>query len=94
MLGTLLNELVRRETASFDECTELSPLCPVEATVLGYVPNRGSSIFFALAFGLLCISSVGLGVWKRTWTYTATLGAGLLLEALGETTTTTHSMIS
>ncbi|KAJ4310593.1 hypothetical protein N0V84_010895 [Fusarium piperis] len=83
MLDAVLNELARRRPASFDDCSELSPLCPVEATVLGYVPNRGSSIFFALAFGLVCISSVGLGVWKKTWTYAATLGVGLLLETLG-----------
>lgn len=94
MLDAVLNELARRRPASFDDCSDLSPLCPVEATVLGYVPNRGSSIFFALAFGLLCISSVGLGVWKKTWTYAATLGVGLLLETLGKTNTRRYLTLS
>ncbi|KAM0247983.1 hypothetical protein ACHAP5_003767 [Fusarium lateritium] len=78
-----MNELFARRPASFDDCIEITALCPVEATVLGYVPNKGSSIFFTICFALLFFSAVGLGVWKRTWTYAATLGAGLLLEAIG-----------
>ncbi|KAF9764736.1 hypothetical protein IL306_002729 [Fusarium sp. DS 682] len=76
-------ELYARRPASFDDCTDISALCPVSATVLGYVPNKGSSIFFTVAFAILFLSSVGLGVWKKTWTYAATLGAGLLLETIG-----------
>lgn len=69
---------------SFDQCTELSALCPVEATVLGYIPNLGSSIFFALTFGLCTIAAAGLGVWKRTWTYGAAITCGLVLETVGK----------
>ncbi|KAM5347934.1 hypothetical protein ACJ41O_007758 [Fusarium nematophilum] len=76
-------DLYARRPASFDDCSEISALCPVEATVLGYVPNRGSSIFFTIAFGLCFLAAVSIGVWKRTWTYAAALGAGLLLEAIG-----------
>lgn len=68
---------------SFDECTEVTPDCPVGATVLGYVPNLGSSIFFGVAFGLLIIASLGLGIWKRTWTYCAAVSVGVFLECLG-----------
>ncbi|KAM0350131.1 hypothetical protein ACHAPU_003294 [Fusarium lateritium] len=78
-----MNELFARRPASFDDCTDISALCPVEATVLGYVPNKGSSFFFTIAFALLFFSAVGVGIWKRTWTYAATLGAGLLLETIG-----------
>ncbi|KAG9251916.1 RTA1 like protein-domain-containing protein [Emericellopsis atlantica] len=46
---------------SFDSCTELSPQCPVEATVLGYRPNLGSSYFFAIAFGICTIAAASLG---------------------------------
>jgi hypothetical protein len=76
-------ELYARRPATFDTCTEISDLCPVEATVLGYVPNKGSSIFFTICFAILFFSAVGIGIWKRTWTYAATLGAGLLLETIG-----------
>jgi hypothetical protein len=68
----------------FDMCTEVSPMCPVEATVLGYAPNLGSGYFFTIAFGALTIASLGLGIWKRTWTFAAALTLGLLLETLGE----------
>ncbi|CAM1511717.1 Fc.00g092300.m01.CDS01 [Cosmosporella sp. VM-42] len=67
----------------YDECTDISPRCPVEATVLGYTPNLGSSIFFALCFGLITITAAVLSVWKRTWTYGAALTVGVGLEALG-----------
>ncbi|GKU03517.1 hypothetical protein FLAG1_06140 [Fusarium langsethiae] len=76
-------ELYARRPASFDECTDITDLCPVGATVLGYVPNKGSSYFFLICFAILFLSAVGIGIWKRTWTYAATLGAGLLLETVG-----------
>jgi hypothetical protein len=68
---------------TMDECTELSELCPVEATVLGYIPNLGASVFFAIVFGILLSYCVGVTVWKRTWTYSAGLTIGLLLETAG-----------
>lgn len=68
---------------SFDSCTEVSLLCPVEATVLGYYPNLGSGIFFSIAFGMCMIAAGVLGVWKRTWTFGAAITVGLLLEMLG-----------
>ncbi|KAL7804700.1 RTA1 like domain-containing protein [Trichoderma aethiopicum] len=65
------------------DCTEVSAMCPVEATVLGYYPNLGSGIFFALVFGILTVASLVLGVWKKTYTYAIGLSIGLLLEMLG-----------
>ncbi|KAF0638780.1 hypothetical protein NXS19_008899 [Fusarium pseudograminearum] len=76
-------ELYARRPATFDQCKDITDICPVEATVLGYVPNKGSSYFFTICFAVLFLSAVGIGVWKRTWTYAATLGAGLLLETVG-----------
>ncbi|KYK59113.1 RTA1 domain protein [Drechmeria coniospora] len=66
-----------------DRCHEVSALCPVEATVLGYYPNLGSSIFFTVAFGLCLVAAVPLAVWKRTWTYGAAVTLGLILETAG-----------
>ncbi|KAL7807298.1 RTA1 like domain-containing protein [Trichoderma gracile] len=65
------------------DCTEVSALCPVEATVLGYYPNLGSGIFFAIVFGILTVGSLVLGIWKKTYTYAIGLSIGLLLEMLG-----------
>lgn len=64
-------------------CTEVSPLCPVEATTLGYYPNKPLNIFIAAAFGLAALISLVLGVWKRTWVYTGFLVAGCVLELAG-----------
>lgn len=75
------------ERGGFDRCEELSPYCPVEATVLGYAPNLGSSIFFTVAFGLCLVAAAVLGVWKKTWTFAAAICAGLILETSGKSTT-------
>ncbi|KAI1393992.1 RTA1-domain-containing protein [Hypoxylon trugodes] len=68
---------------SFKHCTEVGPLCPVEATVLGYYPNLGVNAFLAAAFGLCVIGLVVTGIWKRTWGYSAALTAGCILEFAG-----------
>lgn len=67
----------------FRMCTEVSDLCPVERTVLGYYPNFGANILFAVAFGIVAILSGGIGVWKKTWTFTAAVTGGTALEAVG-----------
>ncbi|OTA69095.1 RTA1-domain-containing protein [Hypoxylon sp. EC38] len=71
------------ERISFKHCTEVGPLCPVSATVLGYYPNLGVNAFLAAAFGLCMIGLVSTGIWKRTWGYSAALTAGCILEFAG-----------
>ncbi|KAI2777122.1 RTA1-domain-containing protein [Daldinia loculata] len=68
---------------SFRSCTEVTPYCPVQATVLGYYPNLGVNAFLAAAFGLCIIGLVVTGIWKRTWGYSAALTAGCVLEFAG-----------
>ncbi|EFY92466.1 RTA1 domain protein, putative [Metarhizium acridum CQMa 102] len=68
---------------SMNRCTEVSALCPVDETVLGYYPNLGSGIFFSIAFGICLIAAFSLGMWKKTWTYTAAITIGLILETAG-----------
>lgn len=77
-----LNETSRGSL--FRMCTEVSELCPVERTVLSYYPNFGANLFFAITFGLLVLLSGGLGVWKRTWTFTVAVTGGTILETVGE----------
>ncbi|KAL1973990.1 hypothetical protein VTN31DRAFT_5550 [Thermomyces dupontii] len=64
-------------------CTEVNFFCPVEATTLGYYPNLGANAFFCAAFGLCAIGTIVIGIWKRTWTFTLAVGAGLILETVG-----------
>lgn len=72
--------------AAFRSCDEVSLLCPVEATVLGYAPNLGASIFFTISFALMGAATVWIGVRARTWTFMAALGLGCILEMMGPST--------
>ncbi|MBE3049035.1 hypothetical protein IMZ48_42360, partial [Candidatus Bathyarchaeota archaeon] len=69
--------------AAFRTCDDVSPLCPVEATVLGYAPNLGASAFFTAAFAALCLASLWAGVRGKTWTFTAAVVTGCILETMG-----------
>lgn len=68
----------------FQDCTEVSPYCPVQATTLGYYPNEGVNIFLALGYGIAAIVTIVLGVWKRTWGYSTAVAAGSILECVGK----------
>lgn len=68
----------------FYTCEAVSPLCPVEATTLGYYPIRGFNIFFAIGFGFAGVATLVLGTWKKTWSYMAFVAAGSMLELAGE----------
>lgn len=68
---------------SYYGCDEVSLVCPVEATVLGYYPNLGVNATLAAGFGLCALVTAALGIWKKTWSYTAAVSAGCALEAAG-----------
>lgn len=65
------------------ECTEVSELCPVKYTTLGYYPNKPLNIFCAVAFGLALIIQLVIGVWKKTYAFTGFIVAGCALELAG-----------
>ncbi|SPQ25445.1 505f3e0a-8005-46ca-be49-b987d1fac54f [Thermothielavioides terrestris] len=64
-------------------CTEVTPTCPVQATTLGYYPNRGINIFFAVGFAVAMVVTLILGVKTKTWSYMAFIAAGTALELAG-----------
>jgi len=64
-------------------CTEVTDFCPVEATTLGYYPNRGINYFFAIMFALAGFTTLAIGTWKKTWSFMAFVAAGSLLEFAG-----------
>ena len=66
-----------------DNCTDVSPLCPVEGTTYGYYPSMGANAFFAAFFGICLIVQLGQGVWRRTWSFMIALSLGCLGECLG-----------
>ncbi|KAA8649597.1 hypothetical protein EYZ11_005962 [Aspergillus tanneri] len=65
------------------KCTEVTPLCPVEATTYGYYPNLGGNIFFAVVYGICGILQLIFGIRFRAWTFTVALSVGALLEMAG-----------
>ncbi|KAK4098292.1 RTA-like protein [Parathielavia hyrcaniae] len=64
-------------------CTEVTEWCPVERTTLGYHPNRGINIFFAIAYAVATVAALALGMPKKTWSYTGFIAAGCALELAG-----------
>ncbi|QRD93277.1 RTA1 domain protein [Aspergillus flavus] len=69
--------------ASYQTCTEVTPLCPVEATTYGYYPNYGGNIFFSVFYGLCGVFQLGFGIYFRSWTLMVALVVGTLLEMAG-----------
>ncbi|GIK05988.1 hypothetical protein Aspvir_010106 [Aspergillus viridinutans] len=69
--------------ASYRTCTEVGPLCPVEATTYGYYPNLAGNIFFTVFFGILALFQLGIGVYYRTWTFMVAVAVGAILELAG-----------
>ncbi|EGZ67650.1 RTA1-domain-containing protein [Neurospora tetrasperma FGSC 2509] len=67
----------------YDTCTEVTAICRVEYTTLGYYPNQGVNIFLAIGFGLCAIITLVIGIWKRTWGYSIAITAGCILECAG-----------
>lgn len=69
--------------SGYSRCTEVTPLCPVEATTYGYYPNFGGNLFFCIVFGILLVFQLGFGTYYRTWTWMFGLGIGCLFEFVG-----------
>ncbi|ORY04386.1 RTA1 like protein-domain-containing protein [Clohesyomyces aquaticus] len=72
-----------RPKGNFRHCLEISPKCPVNATLYGYYPNMGANAFLCALFAVCCIVTIVVGIMTRTWTYTLALGIGTFLEAAG-----------
>ena len=79
--------------AAFRTCDDVSLFCPVEATVLGYAPNLGASAFFTAAFAILCLASIWAGVRGKTWTFSAAVAMGCVLETMGACPLTTFLLL-
>ncbi|EXJ91245.1 hypothetical protein A1O1_04355 [Capronia coronata CBS 617.96] len=69
--------------SSTDECVDVSPECPVQASIYGYYPNLGANAFFLAFFALCLLLNLGLGIRYKTWTYMVALCLGCLTELIG-----------
>lgn len=76
-------EQQQQQQNSVAECLNVSPECPVEATIYGYYPNLGANAFFVAFFALCFFIQTGLGLRYKTWTYLVAMFFGCFAEALG-----------
>ncbi|KAF2124209.1 RTA1-domain-containing protein [Dothidotthia symphoricarpi CBS 119687] len=83
LLTPLVEAATARPKGDFRECIEITPNCPLEATLYGYSPILSVNAFFVAIFGLCFVASLGIGILNRTWTYTIAMGIGTLFEAAG-----------
>ena len=65
------------------DCAQLSPECPVEESIYGYLPNLAGNAFFAAIFGVFMIVNIFFGIRYRTWTFLIAMSFGCLGESLG-----------
>jgi hypothetical protein len=67
----------------FENCTAVTPDCPVSGTLYGYYPNLGANAFFAALFAVLLIAQLVIGTLTRTWTFMLAVGLGVFGEMVG-----------
>lgn len=79
----LVEAATDRPKGNFRQCLDVSPECPVYATLYGYRPNMGANAFLCAVFGVCFISTLVIGFMTKTWTYTLALGIGTFLECAG-----------
>ncbi|PVH73276.1 RTA1-domain-containing protein [Cadophora sp. DSE1049] len=68
---------------SFRDCTEITPSCPLEATIYAYRPNIGGNSFFLAGFSICLIAQIYLGIRHKTWSWLGCLFVGCAMELIG-----------
>jgi hypothetical protein len=71
------------DSLRYENCTEITPDCPVEATVYGYYPSIGANTVGAVIFGLCFFVNVYLGWRHKTWTYMVAMSLACLTSSIG-----------
>lgn len=67
----------------YDTCDEITPQCPVEATLYGDYFTKGPIIFFVVAYALLLAYQIWFGFKSRAWGFFIWLGVGTAFELAG-----------
>ncbi|KAH8586405.1 RTA1 like protein-domain-containing protein [Bisporella sp. PMI_857] len=66
-----------------DDCTKITPLCPVEDTVYGYYPSLAANAIFVALFAICAVAQIVLGIKYRLRLYTIVVFIGCAGEAVG-----------
>ncbi|KAL8937646.1 MAG: hypothetical protein Q9211_003580 [Gyalolechia sp. 1 TL-2023] len=68
---------------NYDNCTQVTDYCVVEATIYGYRPNLGANIFLLVIFAVFGVIQMVQGLRWRTWTFMIAMALGSLTEVIG-----------
>jgi len=64
-------------------CTEITPICPIEDTIYGYAPNLGLNAFFIAVFAIFALLQFYLGTRYKTYFFAYVIVLGCCGEAIG-----------
>lgn len=70
-------------SGQFDNCTSVTPACPVAATTYGYTPNLAGNVVLLAVFGICAIAQLGLGIFYRLPSYASVVTLCCVCEAVG-----------
>jgi hypothetical protein len=68
----------------YNNCTEISPACPIEGTLYGYYPNKPANGAYAIIFVVCLVAQLILGIRYKTKSYAIALSLGCLIEVAGK----------
>lgn len=68
---------------AYQNCTTVTPDCPVSATTYGYAPNLGANVLFLILFAVLFLAHFPLAYIYKLWGYSIALAIGCFLETAG-----------
>ncbi|KAL8763589.1 MAG: hypothetical protein Q9194_007302 [Teloschistes cf. exilis] len=79
---------------NYDDCTEVTDFCVVEATTYGFYPNLGANAFFLAIFALCMAIQFFQGLKWRSWSYMIAMTVGCLGEVLAIYLTLKHLILT
>lgn len=68
---------------ALENCTHVTPECPVEGTTYGYTPNLAANIILLAVFAVCNVAQSFLGAWYRLWSFGIVVSMGCLCEWIG-----------
>lgn len=57
--------------------------CPLSCAQVEYLPTLVGNVLYGVAFGLLALAQLALGIKYRTWGFMVGMICGLVLEVVG-----------
>jgi len=70
-------------SSSFENCTQVTLSCPVEATTYGYTPSLSGNLTLLVVFGVCLFPNLYFGARYGPRSFATVLSIGILLEILG-----------